>query len=402
MADTLYFNVKFHDALPGNAGADIEISIPQAVMASLAWADETGKALESCLPIRLVPLSDGKASYTLRDGLLIPEQAKTLICRVYNDCGHEIVLPELRFDIPESKQLAAQTPKKVFFATSDIHVGGRYFHNDENRRAAFSYIAGVKPEAVLISGDITDNSYPEEFAEAQKLLAESFAGIPVFVCTGNHDYSPYKPGATPHFAEMHAFFEWQCAHDNALGVKTDGLTDKNYFEGRLPDGTQVLVLNANDVNNHFEVGEAQRAWLDKKLCESDGQIRFVLTHYHQKGTVGCSAERFGMQFVLDDAELTEIFNRHPGLIHVSGHTHYNFDSDMPNASYDSEHDVLYLNAGCAVWNGVDFEQRREYYLQDRCTGQQIELYDGYSITRGVDFVSGKYIPRSLSLQRNAK
>ena len=36
MADTLYFNVKFHDALPGNAGADIEISIPQAVMASLA------------------------------------------------------------------------------------------------------------------------------------------------------------------------------------------------------------------------------------------------------------------------------------------------------------------------------------------------------------------------------
>lgn len=91
MADTLYFNVKFHDALPGNAGANIEISIPQAVMASLAWADANGKALESCLPIRLVPLSDGKASYTLRDGLLIPEQAKTLICRVYNDCGHEIV-----------------------------------------------------------------------------------------------------------------------------------------------------------------------------------------------------------------------------------------------------------------------------------------------------------------------
>ena len=37
MADTLYFNVKFHDELPGNAGADIEICIPQGVMASLAW-----------------------------------------------------------------------------------------------------------------------------------------------------------------------------------------------------------------------------------------------------------------------------------------------------------------------------------------------------------------------------
>ena len=398
----LYFEVKFHDAYPGNAGADIRLCIPQAVTASLAWADENGKALESCLPIRLLPLTDGKAAYTLRDGLLIPEEARTLICRVYNDGGHEIKLPELTYTLPEHKLLAAQKPKKVYFATSDIHVGGRYFHNDENRRLAFAYMARVKPQAVFISGDITDNSYPEEFAEAQRLLEENFADIPVFVCSGNHDYSPYKPGATPHFAEMHAFFEWQCAHNAALGVKCADLTEKNYFEGRLSDGVQVLVLNANDVNNHFEVGESQRAWMDKKLGETDKTgYRFVLTHYHQKNTVGCSAERFGSRFVSDDEQLAEIFDRHSGIIHVSGHTHYNFDSDMPNASYDRDKDILYINAGCAVWNGVDFEQRGEYYLQDRSTGQQIELYDGYCLARGVDFVSGKYIPRCMGIWRNS-
>lgn len=85
MADTLYFNVKFHDELPGNAGADIEICIPQGVMASLAWADENGNALGNYLPIRLLPLSDGKAVYTLRDGTMIPEVARMLLCRVYND-----------------------------------------------------------------------------------------------------------------------------------------------------------------------------------------------------------------------------------------------------------------------------------------------------------------------------
>lgn len=398
MADTLYFNVKFHDELPGNAGADIEICIPQGVMASLAWADENGNALGNYLPIRLLPLSDGKAVYTLRDGTMIPEEARMLLCRVYNDCAHEIVLPELRFTVPESKLLSKQTPKKTYFVTSDIHVGGRYFHNDENRSKAFAFMAAAKPAAVLISGDITDNSYPDEFAEARALLEANFADIPVFVCSGNHDYSPYKPGATPHFAEMHDFFEWQCAHDQKLGVKIADLNEKNYFEGRLPDGTQVLVLNANDVNNHFEVGEAQRAWLDKKLCESDSEaLRFVLTHYHQKNTVGCSAERFGEQFVLDDEALSEILNRHPGVIHVSGHTHFNFDSDMPNTAYDAKHDVLYLNAGCAVWNGVDFEQRREYYLQDRSTGQQIEIYEDKIITRGVDFVSGKWIPRCAAI-----
>ena len=134
MAATLYFNVNFHDELPGNAGSDIEICIPQAVTASLAWADENGKPLEACLPIRLLPLTQGKGSYTIRDGLLIPEQAKMLLCRVYNDCGHEIVLPELRYALPAHKLLPEETPEKCFFVTSDIHVGGRYFHNDENRR----------------------------------------------------------------------------------------------------------------------------------------------------------------------------------------------------------------------------------------------------------------------------
>ena len=144
--------------------------------------------------------------------------------------------------------------------------------------------------------------------------------------------------------------------------------------------------------------EEKRAWLDKKLCESDSEaLRFVLTHFHQKNTVGCSAERFGEQFVRDDEALSEILNRHPGVIHVSGHTHFNFDSDMPNTAYDAKHDVLYLNAGCAVWNGVDFEQRREYYLQDRSTGQQIEIYEDKIITRGVDFVSGKWIPRCVAI-----
>ena len=71
---------------------------------------------------------------------------------------------------------------------------------------------------------------------------------------------------------------------------------------------------------------------------------------------------------------------------------------MPNTYFDNAHSNLYLNAGCAVWNGVDMEERREYYLQERCTGQLIEFYgDGTVISRGVDFVSGKYIPRCLHM-----
>lgn len=393
----LYFRVNFHNTHPGCAGADIELCVPTGVAALLAWGDENGAPLADYLPIRLLALDDGKASYSLRDGLMIPETAKTLVCRVFNDFGHEIKLGELCYTLPVEKLTEAETPEEVYFVTSDIHVGGRYFHNDANREMAFAHIAADKPLAVLISGDITDNSYPEEFAEARALLEKHFADTPVFICSGNHDYSPYKPGATPHFEEMHDFFAWECTHAEASGARCADLNERNYFEARLANGVQIIVLNANDVGNHFEVGVEQRAWFERKLCESDGErVRFVLIHFHQKSTVGCSAARFGNRFVIDDAELSEIFARHAGIVHVSGHTHFNFDSDMPNAHFDEAHKNLYLNAGCAVWNGVDLEERGEFYLQDRSTGQRVEVYKDRVVARGVDFVSGKYIPRCVS------
>lgn len=393
----LYFRVHFHNDEPGCAGADTELCVPTGVAALLSWGDEKGEPLEHYLPIRLLPLVEGKASYRLRDGLMIPEEARTLVCRVYNDFGHEIKLKELCYPLPDEKRTVREEPETVYYVTSDIHVGGRYFQNDRNRETAFAHIAADKPCAVLISGDITDNSYPEEFAEARVLLEKYFADTPIFICSGNHDYSPYKPGATPHFEEMHDFFTWECTHAEANGARCADLNEKNYFEARLANGTQVLVLNANDVGNHFELGETQRAWLERKLCESDGErVRFVLTHFHQKSTVGCSAARFGNQFVIDDAELSEILARHSGIVHVSGHTHFNFDSDMPNAYFDEEHRNLYLNAGCAVWNGVDLEERGEFYLQDRSTGQRVEVYKDRIVARGVDFVSGKFVPRCVS------
>ena len=391
------FDVSFHNDVPGAAGADIRIDIPQGILAVLSWADGEGHALDDYLPIKALPLTDGKGAYLLRDGLMIPEKARAMLCRVYNDCMLEIVLPELKFRLPEHKLLPERTPEKLYYATSDIHLGGHYFHNYENRSLAFRRMAQDAPAAVFITGDIADNSNPEEYEEARTLIDEIFTGIPVFVSAGNHDYSPYKPGAVPHFAEMHAFFEWECKRAEALGAKTADLNERNYFEARLGDNTQVLVLNPNDVGNHFEVGEAQREWLSEKLNAGDGaRVRFVLTHFHQQNTVGCSERQQGMKFFIDNDEVQEILDRHTGIIHLSGHTHYNFDSDMPNASFDSARRILYLNAGCAVWNGVDMNVRREYYLQNRCTGQRIEVYGDSVITRGVDFVSGKYIPRCLS------
>lgn len=46
-----------------------------------------------------------------------------------------------------------------------------------------------------------------------------------------------------------------------------------------------------------------------------------------------------------------------------------------------------------VWTGVGLNARPEYYQKDRAMGQLIEVYEDYMLVRGIEYVSGKFIPR---------
>ena len=98
------FDVRFSDDRRGNADAKVTINIPSGILAVLYWADENGKPLEDYLPIKALALIDGKAEYSLEHNRMIPENAKKILCKVYNDFMYEIVLPELCADIPEENK----------------------------------------------------------------------------------------------------------------------------------------------------------------------------------------------------------------------------------------------------------------------------------------------------------
>jgi hypothetical protein len=142
---------------------------------------------------------------------------------------------------------------------------------------------------------------------------------------------------------------------------------------------------------------SQLKWIDEKLTETDGErFRFLVTHLPQNNSVGCSFEMMGRAWLTaDHDEFQEIMNRHKNVIHLSGHTHYDFDSDGLNTKFDAEYNNLYISAGCMVWCGVEFNQRREYYIKDRCTCQVIEVYEDCLVIRGLECVSGKFVARCL-------
>jgi hypothetical protein len=395
------FNVAFTSKKADNGQFAVEISAPQAVVATIYWADENGKALENYLPIKSLPLYDGRAKYTTNN-IVIPEEAKTILCRAYNDAMLEIVLPEFVFTIPEEKLAQRKKPLYTIFAGSDMHFGGDYFHNANSRIKAFEFIKSLQPDMVVVSGDITDNSYPNEFTQAREYIEKHFPKTPVFVAYGNHDWDPYAQGSFPHYEDMTAFMNWQHARNESLGAQMLSIGPKEAFSVKY-DGITVIALNPNedtrrDKTARFQYKDDQLEWLDNELTKCDGdRYRIVMTHFHRNETIVAPPKFDGKNpfEVFNDDKCGEILDKHGDILHVSGHCHSNMDSEMVNAVYDPKYNVAYVNGGCMVWTGVGLNVRPEYYQQDRAMGQLVEIYEDYILVRGVEYVSGKYIPRCL-------
>lgn len=398
------FDVKFLNDLQGNADMEVVIDIPQGILACICWADQNGKPLEDYLPIKHLPLIDGKGTYKNENGLFIPEEASKIICRVYNDYMHEIVIPELVKDIPDNKKFIPGKIIKRIVACSDMHCGGNYFNNTNNRILGLNSIRELKPDFVTFSGDIADNSNPEEYDMARTMF-DMLESIPAFISTGNHDLAPYKPGCYPHYEEIAEFFNWHRQRNIKLGAEVGEIQlPKYYYDAKYGD-VAVIVLDSCNAENKFFLGEEQLKWFEEKLTESDGaRYRVVVNHFPIAGTVGfdcCGCiplKGLNKPFAEND-EVLELLEKHENVIYISGHTHKNSDNDIRCVYFDKEHKNLHIDAGCIIWNSVNMEIKREYYLQNRSTAQIIDIYDDYIITRSKDFVSGKYISRSVHMCR---
>jgi len=384
----IYFRYEYDSEEAGIADGKFSVSVTRGILAGLFWANDDG-ILEDFLPIKHLPLIDGKGEYTITGNKMIPQGATKVICRVQDDAMLYINLPELTIDIPVYKRFVPSEVIATAFVTSDIHGGGAYFHNTDNRNSMWRLVGKAKPDCVLIAGDITNAGRASEYEEGKNSIEEYLPDVPVILSTGNHDYNTYVKDLAPDVAAMHDFFEWQLERNARLGVKNSALYN-NYFEARV-NGVQIIVLNPNHTENKFFLEPEQLSWLDERLKESDAErFRVILTHFPQRGFVGHPEQR-DVNMQRDNDEIQKVLDRHKNVLHISGHTHYNFDSDDVNVNLSGG--VCYVDAGCAVWTGVCCEERREYYIQSRSMGYRVEICKDMIVFRGIDFPSGKYIAR---------
>jgi 3',5'-cyclic-AMP phosphodiesterase len=140
-----------------------------------------------------------------------------------------------------------------FVQLSDLHVGGLF------KAEAFDTIVeevnNLKPDAIIISGDLTDDGLIFQFQQAQKEIRK-FDCPNLIIFPGNHDYR-----------------------------HTGYLLFRKFFpySNQIYEFSDIVVLTvgtARPDRDEGEVGHRQNVWMEETLRKYDDKKKIVAMHHH--------------------------------------------------------------------------------------------------------------------------
>jgi Icc protein len=195
------------------------------------------------------------------------------------------------------------SPPFLLVQLSDFHVGAEWADGDPVAGVAAAVAAvgrlGQHPDAVLVTGDLSDNATDAEYGQVRELLEPLRA--PVYALPGNHDDVRVLQR---HFAPPEADGE----------------------PGRYSVDLGPLRLVALDSTRYREnlgaLGAERLSWLDAELSKAPAAPTVVAMHHPTFATGVRLWNELGGLPAADWAGLAEVIERHPQVRRlVSGHLH---------------------------------------------------------------------------------
>ena len=207
---------------------------------------------------------------------------------------------------------------KRLIGSTNLYVLGREGHFSASaQRAAVRATVAQAPDVVVITGDLTAQALPSEFAAARELLAPILDRFATIVIPGNHDvYVPEpQPAATmrAHFgAWMGEETPWLHMFDEVAFLAIETCRPHLLSSGRTPSG--------------------QLAAARELLSMVDDRFVFQIQHYPLRDRHGAP---YGPSTrALSDAASVETFlaqtDRVGAVLH--GHEHHGFRTEVPTAA----------------------------------------------------------------------
>ena len=174
---------------------------------------------------------------------------------------------------------------------SDIHVGSQF--REEVFEKVIDEINLLKPEAVVITGDLTNEGLVEQYEKCKKMISQINVEK-IIAISGNHDYR-----------------------------NTGYLLFKNYFpfkkENDLGDDVVLITLNSTRPDrDDGEVGYQQTLWLERTLKKYENKFKIVAMHHHLIGIPTTGSDRLT---VIDAGDvLRTVLDSNVNLV-LCGHKH---------------------------------------------------------------------------------
>lgn len=188
---------------------------------------------------------------------------------------------------------------------SDIHAGESTFQHDVMARL-ISTINEMKPDIVIVAGDLTAAGYQEEYIEAAGILAQ--IEPPKLIIPGNHD------------ARNVGWVHFENFFGNRFSRQRQGFDDERAERLRATGFTVVGVDSSEPDVNEGRVGRDRYHWIVSQF-DDPGDIKIFAIHHHLVSIPGTGRER---NIVHDAGDLLAHLSTLDIDLIVSGHKHVPF------------------------------------------------------------------------------
>ncbi|MDX1596053.1 MAG: metallophosphoesterase family protein [Nitrosopumilaceae archaeon] len=179
----------------------------------------------------------------------------------------------------------------IIVQLSDLHIGSQF--SSEQFSKMIAEVNEIKPDVVVVTGDITNEGLVKEYEKAKELLSQ-IKTKKIITISGNHDYR-----------------------------NTGYLLFKRYFPfetiNELSDDIVLVTLGtARPDRNEGEVGYRQNLWLERTMKKYENKIKILAMHHHLIPIPDTGSDQLT---VVDAGDvLRTILDTHVDLV-LCGHKH---------------------------------------------------------------------------------
>lgn len=193
----------------------------------------------------------------------------------------------------------------IIVHASDLHFGRP--HLPPASKALHRFVAGQEPDAVVLSGDLTQRAKVEEFVEAREFI-DSLAPHPVITLPGNHDIPVYR-----------IFERLVAPYRNYRRIIADALNSILDVPGARFVALNTLSPWLRVVNGRLS--RRQRAWAaDAFRAAPADALRVLVLHHHVLGPGDIEVDRP----LPDSTEIIRSFHAWGVDMVLAGHLHRAF------------------------------------------------------------------------------